>query len=126
MRTKKFRAWDSINKRWCIENVLVHSSGLIMGDNDFYELDDIEPKVFLMGVEVSDYVGDVDKNGKEIYENDIVLKNDGKTKAIVYWDNNKSRWSLNPEWYGEAEDGIFCCHLQVIGNIYENPELKDW
>lgn len=68
------------------------------------------------------FTGSFDENGKKIHDGDIVLKHDGKTKAIVYWDNSMARFSLNPEWYGEAE-GNALDGTTVIGNKYQNVEL---
>lgn len=61
------------------------------------------------------FTGLLDKNGKEIYEGDVVLHGGNKTQ--VRWDDN-----LCVFWVGEIL-GLWKDDIEVIGNIYENPEL---
>jgi len=66
------------------------------------------------------FTGEYDKNGKEIYENDIVNSNYFKNGKVVFW---RSGWHFNT--------GKDCHHsfntskhsFEIIGNIHENPEL---
>ena len=71
---------------------------------------------------VSQYTGCVDKNGVEIYEDDIVIidipKIDNFIAAIIF--KNGSFWidDLMPQLVGDYNKNI-----NVIGNMWENPEL---
>ena len=69
------------------------------------------------------YTGLKDKNEKEIYEGDIVIVDQKETPAEVIFENGCfytpigiSRYRLGG-WYKE--------NLEVVGNIYENPELLE-
>ena len=73
-----------------------------------------------------------DKNGKLIYENDIVkfyFDND-EIIAVLIWDNDESRFYLNTTDY--FKDRYVTDYeitkqekYEVIGNIHENPELLE-
>lgn len=78
---------------------------------------------------ICQYTGLTDKNGKKIWENDIVeTVYDGKLNPnyVVIWDkddlgflatNGEEHYKTNCEYLG-------CCdEIIVIGNIFDNPEL---
>lgn len=67
--------------------------------------------------ELMQYTGLKDIKGKEIYEGDLVkslLYNDGEINKVI-WEDALSIYPF--QYYMQSED------FEIIGNIYENPEL---
>jgi len=117
MREIKFRAWDK------------HLKFMIPDCQKQYVPDDVPLCCFNDYLTMTDrfdvmqYTGIKDKNGKEIYEGDI-LKHDNCWLATVGFDCGAFYWQA--ECYKpEAQDWQDATYrdFEVIGNIYENPEL---
>ncbi len=114
MREIKFRAWDKKGKR------IYEVHDLVL--NNYYN----EQKDLLLHSEdiiLMQFTGLLDKNGKEIYEDDIIWW--GK-----YDEGEKITRSV--EWINTPYTACFDfgasppCHMvEVIGNIHENPELLE-
>ena len=119
MRKIKFRAWHKEKK--IMGEVLgidiLHKEIFFSnGDVDYCEISDFKY------IELMEYTGVKDKNGKEIYEGDIFHIGSKKILYVVEWIDCglKGRQIRNKSWIGLnywKED------IEVIGNIYENPEL---
>ena len=94
------------------------------GDNGFWEYTRINENQCIV-----EYTGLKDKNGKQIYEGDIlsILRKRYSGPWETYWTYDK--WGLKDK-YGDYDNGDYyrgddiCWEdFEVIGNIYENPEL---
>ena len=137
MREIKFRAWiqsakkmilvDSIEFHIDIDNKLWYlSTQWDRSDPNF--LFERRPK--LGGTfPLMQFIGLKDKNGKEIYEGDVLgwkAREFDYNKAQVVFDDKALRFvaELLPDGCGEdIRDLMRTDNAKVIGNIYENPEL---
>jgi uncharacterized phage protein (TIGR01671 family) len=70
------------------------------------------------------YTGLKDKNGKEIYEGDLLLRHRNAPPIMEEVQYGSSTWLLVGEDGGIFLD-VINQHCEVMGNIYENPELLD-
>jgi len=93
-------------------------------NEDIYQIGDFE-KSLCYKVDkdtVGQYTGLHDKNGKEIYEGDIV-KYENMTGKIMFFNGSfiMSNFEETEEW----ELGVINEELEIMGNIYDNPELLE-
>lgn len=114
MREIRFRSWNKVHKKMEICPVV----GGIMGIS--------------FNKPLMQYTGLEDKNGVEIYEGDIyAVDNEGKYQVMFVggaFVGGKDRDSCVPlAWEGEDFDWPWsnAQTIEVIGNIYENPELLE-
>ena len=77
--------------------------------------EEVSPEEYIL----MQYTGLKDKNGKEIYERDIV-KAQGEVRQVVWKDFGWCTASLKTNsYYSLCENEKYT----VIGNVYENPDL---
>jgi len=101
-REIKFRAWDKEEKQFTAMSLEGIFAFYDEGNGDRLEL--------------MQYTGLKDKNGKEIYEGDIISRIGCGLSKVVEWRETKKYAGFNIG--NEYKYGI-----EVIGNIYSNPEL---
>lgn len=124
MREIKFRAWDSIRKKmleWQKSDETDPDEDEWYGAtwNLLYILTERHKKV---GRVLMQYTGLKDKNGREIYEGDIWRSKDDETYSVEYKDSGFYPFTV-PALGGYEWDTEIASEGEVIGNIYENPEL---
>lgn len=125
-REIKFRAWDKINKRWIdLFELKFSGTGAVMG------IVDLEGETYgRHQVELVEFTGLKDKNRKGIYEGGIIKL----TRHFMGEEYNDSEIGIVSSRPGEFTVkiqgrlrrltwGIHNCNIEVIGNVYENPEL---
>ena len=101
MRELKFRIWDGNNKHFVYPDILELGRGL----------------------EYQQFTGLLDKQGKEIYEGDKVRFKWNRK----YWEG-ECAWAIDGFWVVGWLDALTkreYNELEVIGNIYDNPELME-
>ena len=119
MRTIKFRGKRIDNGEWVYGDLLrMHGVPYIYPDpapngrNDYEVVPDT----------VGQFTGLLDKNGKEIYEGDIVeFGNRIQGRSKVVFDNGC--FMAEAKNYETALTYRVSMHAMVIGNIYDNPEM---
>jgi len=111
-REIKFRAWDKENKEmFDVFQLTKFVDGEYIASKYIESIKDTRS---YKTPPLMQYTGIKDKNGVEIYDGDIV--NDGFLKHKVDFSSGMFHISLTPlsKWSKEIE---------VIGNVWENPEL---
>ena len=123
MREIKFRAWDKKDKLW-VAGWSIGQAGVQTETSN---------KVFMQ------YTGLQDKNGKEIFEGDVVKIEDyyenirigiivfdsGTYKLQNLGQNFYYQFGSDGEYDWESIENVDEDNIEIIGNLYENPELLD-
>ena len=120
MRKIKFRAWDG-REMHHVRGIHFDAGVLDLEEDSVDDMD----TVLLM-----QYTGFIDRNGKDIYEGDILKDDHGRTLAVVWYRGKYIFEALSKTNFKYANDltqwfeyGIL--RPKVVGNTYENPEHVD-
>ncbi len=140
-RENKFRAWDEINNKW------IDGCDLIMESSGRIWAGDVNnpPMIQIKSENVVFFTGLKDKNSKEIFNGDIVERNGIKYQItleigsflLVKIDENTDMYEefvdcwndhvypLSQLYWNNSDEENHIYDLEVIGNIYGNPELLE-
>ena len=122
----RYRAWDKIHKTmYEADDIMSIDFGkseisvktLFFERTNYYDFNDI---VLMQST------GFKDKNGKEIFEGDIIGTNDGLLNGVVKFNIDLGMWTNSLIRYNNFER---LCNVassrEIIGNIWEDGELLD-
>ena len=128
MREIKFRAWEPLSKKYHYMDFCLYEGdekklfALPMGRQS---LRDSYTAMNLDNLVIEQFTGVYDKNGKEIYEGDVLKNPDYEEAFVVEYHEGMAGY------IGWGDDKIAGCYLitgdeiEIIGNIHENPELLE-
>lgn len=122
----KFRAWDSSKKEMFTDTFAITESGQVV----VVEQESVASPpdyVFVEHLVIMQSTGLHDKNGKEIFEGDIVKMAKDVYSDPTYYEIVRHRggaYRLESNQHG-CELWLRHTNCEVIGNIYENPELLE-
>lgn len=130
----KFRAWSEKANQFAVpednyirldgEAIAAAHYSLFLGTE---EIEEVPEEVIKDDITIEQYTGVKDKNGKEIYEGDIMSDH----SIVRFSDDPDEVGSCGccvPEFCGTGfiiSNDYYPEQLEVIGNIHENPELLE-
>ncbi len=118
MRTIKFRGRDFAG--------LWHYGDLIHNDENLLIRFGGCAHAYIENETMGQFTGITDKNGKDIYEGDIMNDPTSMCVGVVEWNSILCQFQLSWQNMHTAADLFFMvkCGSFVIGNIHDNPEMR--
>jgi len=122
-REIKFRAWDGKRMAYAdLFDLLENSSeDYFVGNKTRKGYDNPRPSLHMSECDIMQYTGLKDKNGVEIYEGDVMRRQNGDYDLVLF---DKGSFCVRHK-NGDIDLIAYHNHFEVIGNIYENKELLE-
>ena len=111
----KFRAWDKEQGKYVDDDDLCFDTGGTW--DSVYDLLKFENRFYT----IEQCTGLKDKNGKLIYEGDIV--DDGEQYTKIIFEKSCFCYDSGNGYYDDL--AFYHTHCEIVGNIHENPELLE-
>ena len=75
---------------------------------------------------IEQYTGLTDKNGKKVFEGDIIRKTNEGRHPQIFTANIHTNFRVNEEvYYSTCDHFTESCEYEIIGNIHDNSELLE-
>lgn len=121
MREILFKAKRKDNGEW-VEGDAIHEP---IGMSIRHEKNGMSVRVPVDPDTLCQYTGLTDKNGKRIWENDIIELPGEDGYFVCEWQEDTARFVLNGEGLTVDFDNYWSYEVEVIGNIFDNPDLLE-
>ena len=117
-RQLKFRAWDNFCSK------MITEESFVIINNTYHVFLEDGPEWTSTNCIIMQFTGLLDKNGKEIWEGDVVRY---ENKYLDVFEVRYNAGSFLQHGGDGRVDDIWCewDKVEVIGNIYENPNLLE-
>lgn len=89
----------------------------------FPDKDDNEEAFVVVPETIGQYIGLCDRNGTQIFAGDIVSYRG--EHAVIAYDEETARFCLSFDTWSTDFDHLYGKDVEVIGNAYDNPELRE-
>jgi uncharacterized phage protein (TIGR01671 family) len=125
-RTIEFRAWDERTKTMIATGFNVIGETTMFGMIDEYIMKhpcDVKSSLLRFNdIIITQFTGLHDRNGKKIFEGDI-LDADGTKCTVIHNERNASFCMKCAYHYQYFDDDCTVDNITVLGNIFEHPNL---